>query len=74
VSLAPCQWTGHPLPDNATCGLLCPVFPSCLPDPSNELLRSLQTLRDQSAVKDQEALLDNLVALHTAILRGLQEK
>jgi hypothetical protein len=50
------------------------VFPGCLPDPSNELLRSLSTLRDKQKISEQEALVADLTVLHDAIIRGLGRK
>jgi hypothetical protein len=41
MSLCRCVHRDEKLPDNVTCGGLCPSFPGCLPPPSPELLSSI---------------------------------
>jgi hypothetical protein len=41
MSLCRCVHRDEKLPDNVTCGGLCPSFPACLPPPSAELLSSI---------------------------------
>jgi hypothetical protein len=41
MSLCRCVHRDEKLPDNVTCGGLCPSFPACLPPPSAELLGSI---------------------------------
>jgi hypothetical protein len=73
MTLHRCLNGGRKLPDNYSCGPLCPAFPSCLPPPSPELMSQLVRLRSvgESEHRAAAATVDMLELLRAAIKEGL---